>query len=196
MLMPTFLQFLQEFRQASSLPNRRVVVVTDNAGYHKANAHRGWREAHAAEFALDFLPPYSPELNPIERVWKLSRRLCLHNCYFDALDDVIKTVEEQFNVGTPTKPSADYAHLLKTLCSGSGCPRNLSARQPVGQLLPSSNGSPEIHRCMISSWSPPATRSSGPAVDDAQIAEHRSPPARECEPGLARASTNKAAFAG
>jgi transposase len=28
--------------------------------------------------ALDFLPPYSPELNPVERVWKLTRRLCLH----------------------------------------------------------------------------------------------------------------------
>src|SRR5438034_3701942 len=28
-----------------------------------------------SRFALDFLPPYSPELNPIERVWKLTRRL-------------------------------------------------------------------------------------------------------------------------
>ena len=107
----TFLQFLQEFRQASSLPNRRVVVITDNAGYHKANAHRGWREAHAAEFALDFLPPYSPELNPIERVWKLTRRLCLHNCYFDALDDVIQTVEEQFNTW------GDANETLRRLCA-------------------------------------------------------------------------------
>jgi len=40
------------------------VVISDNARYHKAVAHGAWREQHAAEFALDFLPPYNPELNP------------------------------------------------------------------------------------------------------------------------------------
>jgi transposase len=47
-------------------------------------------------FALDFLPPYSPELNPIERVWKLTRRLCLHNRYFGFLESVMNAVEDQF----------------------------------------------------------------------------------------------------
>ncbi|MGH9628662.1 MAG: transposase [Bryobacteraceae bacterium] len=46
--------------------------------------------------ALDFFPPYSPELNPIERVWKLTRRLCLHNRYFGFLETVIEAVESQF----------------------------------------------------------------------------------------------------
>jgi transposase len=47
-------------------------------------------------FRLDFLPPYSPDLNPIERVWKLTRRLCLHNVYFPKLDQVRETAERQF----------------------------------------------------------------------------------------------------
>src|SRR2546429_3302235 len=47
-----------------------------------------WRRKVAGHFCLHFLPPYSPELNPIERVWKLVRRRCLHNRYFAALDDV------------------------------------------------------------------------------------------------------------
>jgi transposase len=51
----------------------------------------------ATRFALDFLPPYSPELNPIERVWKLTRRNCLHNRYFSQLSDLIEDVENQFN---------------------------------------------------------------------------------------------------
>ena len=46
--------------QASSHPHRRVVVISDNARDDKAVDHRAWREQHAAEFALDFLPPYSP----------------------------------------------------------------------------------------------------------------------------------------
>jgi len=35
-------------------------------------------------------------LNPIERVWKLTRRLRLHNRYFPTLELVIEEVEEQF----------------------------------------------------------------------------------------------------
>ena len=35
---------------------------------------------------LEFLPAYSPELNPIERVWKLTRRLCTHDTYFEKID--------------------------------------------------------------------------------------------------------------
>ena len=50
----------------------------------------------ATRFALDFLPPYSPELNPIERVWKLTRRNCLHNRYFSQLSDLVEDVENQF----------------------------------------------------------------------------------------------------
>ncbi|MBI5280815.1 MAG: transposase [Candidatus Solibacter usitatus] len=45
---------------------------------------------------MSFLPPYSPDLNPLEGVWKLTRRSCLHNRYFPELEDVMRDVEEQF----------------------------------------------------------------------------------------------------
>jgi hypothetical protein len=44
---------------------------------------------------LDYLPPYSPELNPIEQVWKLTRRQCPHNRYFPVLVEVVAVVETQ-----------------------------------------------------------------------------------------------------
>ena len=72
------------------------MVITDNARYHHARLHQDWREQQAPGFTLEFLPPYSPELNPIERVWKLTRRLCLHNRYFAKLDEVIAAVETEF----------------------------------------------------------------------------------------------------
>jgi transposase len=75
---------------------RRVVVISDNAKYHHAWLHKDWRARHAADFALNYLPPYSPELNPIERVWKLTRRRCLHNRYFAKLEEVIAAVEAEF----------------------------------------------------------------------------------------------------
>ena len=92
----TFHRFLKRLRQASSRSGRRVVVIADNARYHHAKLHADWRNNQAPHFVLDFLPPYSPDLNPIERLWKLTRKLCLHNRYFPTLDDVIQSVESKF----------------------------------------------------------------------------------------------------
>jgi transposase len=113
----TFFEFMKELYQTSLTRGCCVVVITDHAKYHHARLHRQWREEHAPEFELDYLPPYSPELNPIERVWKLIRRLCLHNRCFPLLQEVMTTVEAEF-VGwaNPNEPSDDYAQLLKTLC--------------------------------------------------------------------------------
>lgn len=92
----TFHRFLKRLRQASSRSGRRVVVIADNARYHHAKLHADWRNNQAPHFVLDFLPPYSPDLNPIERLWKLTRKLCLHNRYFPTLDDVVQSVESKF----------------------------------------------------------------------------------------------------
>lgn len=81
--------------ETSTTSGRRAGVITDNAKYHHARLHRPWREEQAAEFVL-CLQPRSPESNPIERVWKLTRRLCLHNRYFPLLQDVTTTVETEF----------------------------------------------------------------------------------------------------
>jgi transposase len=90
-------RFLKQLRQKSLRAHRRVVVILDNAKYHHALLHKAWRQQALPSFALHFLPPYSPELNPIERVWKLTRRLCLHNTYFPELDYVCEAVEQQFD---------------------------------------------------------------------------------------------------
>ncbi len=92
----TFFAFLKKLRQRATRPGRRVVVVLDNARFHHARLHRQWRKECEGRFALLHLPPYSPELNTIERTWKLTRRLCTHNRYFATLNEVITTVERQF----------------------------------------------------------------------------------------------------
>ena len=76
----SFWEFLKVFKEASAVGGRRVLAISDNAQYHRSKLHLNWRLEQTPGFGLDFLPPYSPELNPIERVWKLTRRL-LHNRY-------------------------------------------------------------------------------------------------------------------
>jgi len=91
-----FWHFMLDLRQKGKVPGRRIVAISDNAKYHHARIHLPWRTDVAHQLQLHFLPPYSPELNPIERVWKLTRRNCLHNRYFAHLQEVIEAVEGQF----------------------------------------------------------------------------------------------------
>ena len=104
-------QFLKQLHHKSLRSARRAVVVLDNAKYHHALLHKAWREEVKPRFSLDFLPPYSPELNPIERVWKLTRRLCLHNVYFPKLDQVCISAERQFDQWSAG------SNALKKLCA-------------------------------------------------------------------------------
>ena len=55
-----------------------LALVLDNAKYHHARVLQPWLHQHRKLLTPLFLPPYSPELNPIERVWKLTRRLATH----------------------------------------------------------------------------------------------------------------------
>lgn len=71
---------------------KTMVVVLDNARFHHAKALSSWLEKHSENFSLGFLPIYSPESNHIERVWKLLRRLCTHNQYFEQLEDLRQAV--------------------------------------------------------------------------------------------------------
>lgn len=92
----TFLCFLQELVRHQRR-GRKMVVILDNARWHHATMLKPWLKEHHRVLRLDFLPPYSPELNPIERVWKLTRRLRTHNRYFALLEALVEAVFEQFN---------------------------------------------------------------------------------------------------
>jgi len=104
-------RFLRKLRKAARRRGRKVVVIIDNAKYHHATLHLEWRKAQHPDFVLLFLPPYSPQLNPIERVWKLLRRLWLHNRYFPTLTELVEIVDAQFTVWA--RPNT----VLRRLCS-------------------------------------------------------------------------------
>lgn len=103
--------FLRRLRRSSRRRGRRVFVIIDNARYHHASLHAEWRRLQEPGFVLLFLPPYSPNLNPIERVWKLLRKLWLHNRYFPTLAELIQIVDRQFTAWA--RPNS----ALRKLCS-------------------------------------------------------------------------------
>jgi transposase len=102
--------FLRKLERISTQGGRHVVVIADNARYHHASLHEQWRAEVMDHFGLHFLPPYSPELNPIERVWKLIRRCCLHNQYFPTLESVLAAIAPRLRAWSRPNPT------LRRLC--------------------------------------------------------------------------------
>lgn len=92
----TFGEFLVKLLKRKAR-NKKMVVILDNARYHHAILLNPWLLKYQDKITLLFLPPYSPDLNPIERVWKLTRRLCTHNQYFPDLSGLVDKVTTRMN---------------------------------------------------------------------------------------------------
>jgi|APLak6261659701_1056019.scaffolds.fasta_scaffold17677_1 transposase len=83
-------------------PDTAITLVMDNARYQRCDKVM----AKAKEFRIDllFLPPYSPNLNLIERLWKFTKKQCLYNRYYEtfhqfkaAIDDCLDKVKSTFS---------------------------------------------------------------------------------------------------
>ena len=83
----SFKKFLKKVLK--QLKNKRVVMVLDNVQYHHAKKLKGFLAKNEERLELLFLPPYSPDLNPMERVWWLMRKRITHNRACISLDDRI-----------------------------------------------------------------------------------------------------------
>jgi transposase len=64
---------------------KKILLVLDNARYHHAKILQPWLDSVSDLLELFFLPPYSPDLNPIEMLWKKTRREVTHNRFFSSL---------------------------------------------------------------------------------------------------------------
>lgn len=76
-------------------PHKKYVFILDNAGWHKTKVILNILEKHKEWIAVEFIPPYSPELNPIETCWKVTRNAITKSQYFSRIDDM-KAALEQF----------------------------------------------------------------------------------------------------
>lgn len=74
-------------------PRRKVLLFVDNDRAHDAKAVRKLLDKHQERIQLEWLPPYSPELNPQEDIWQHRRRRVTHNHYFEELAPLLEAVE-------------------------------------------------------------------------------------------------------
>lgn len=114
----TTIESIRDFLQAYPAPEgKKYALVMDNTPWHK-KTKRLIQEESLEEYsdilgAVEFikLPPYSPDLNPIEQVWRITRKENTHNVFFSSKDELANTVDNAFSEWS--KPNDQ----LRTLCS-------------------------------------------------------------------------------
>ena len=67
-------------------PGAHAIVVLDGAGWHQ----QGGKLRVPGNLTLLHLPPYAPELNPVEQIWQFLRQNQLSNRVFDGYDAIVE----------------------------------------------------------------------------------------------------------
>jgi len=89
-----FGDYLRQLLEANS--ERRLVLVIDNASYHRTKAVRTLLDDHADHVFVIWLPKYSPELNLIEGLWGYLKKSALNNYFFGAIESLEAALHEAF----------------------------------------------------------------------------------------------------
>lgn len=89
-----FLEFLE-----SLYPGKRILLLWDGAPWHRGKV-KEYLKRKNKHFWIELLyfPPYSPDLNPQEHVWKSAKRYACHNSeasFLDKLDKFSKYIREK-----------------------------------------------------------------------------------------------------
>lgn len=74
-------------------PSKKYVFILDNAGFHKTDIVMELFEEHKERIIVEFIPPYSPELNPIETCWKVTKNAVTKSQYFKTIDSMQEVLE-------------------------------------------------------------------------------------------------------
>lgn len=87
----TYITFLQQVLAKTRKP---LILIHDNAPYHPSKAVRAFCAQHAHRLTVYELPPYSPDYNPIEKLWKQVKKERIHLHYFPTFESLTEKVEE------------------------------------------------------------------------------------------------------
>ena len=101
-----FISFLEHLL-VTKYPTGRVVLVMDNAAYHKSAPSLAALSLFEHRVLVIWLPTYCSELNPIERYWRhLKDRACANKLQ-DSISEVVKTAEntmwDQNSIEAPSR---------------------------------------------------------------------------------------------
>ncbi len=74
-------------------PTQKLVLVWDNCGWHRGSKVVEWIEQDGNTKTIHF-PPYTPDLNPQEHVWKAGRKAISHNHYIQKIEETAERFKD------------------------------------------------------------------------------------------------------
>jgi transposase len=86
-----FIQFLHQLHKAS--PAKKLMIILDNGSIHKSKKVQSFVNKHDW-VKLFFLPPYSPEYNPIERFWHWLKQKVYGCKSFTKMEDLTQQIRK------------------------------------------------------------------------------------------------------
>ena len=90
----TYQEFLEQLLAA--YPNRNIILVEDSAPYHTSKTMKAFKEQHKDHLSVEPLPVFSPDYNPIEKLWRNTKSDATHLKYFKTFDDLRAAVVQTF----------------------------------------------------------------------------------------------------
>ena len=92
----TMIQTAEILAEISKLyPKKKIMLLWDGAGWHRGSvAQQAIREHDISQI---YFPPYSPDLNPQEHVWKKGRSEVTHNRFIPKIEPVAKELVDYLN---------------------------------------------------------------------------------------------------
>lgn len=103
----SFVQFIQRFITVLE-PTKRYVFILDNAPAHKAKMTQEFIKSVSKNIFVEFLPPYSPQLNCIETCWKIVRHDVTSSNYFKTIDALKNGIEMFLDITTFMLKTSNY----------------------------------------------------------------------------------------
>jgi transposase len=86
----SFQDFLQYVVKEN--PQKHIVMVLDNARIHHAKLLKPFLRKNSQRLTLIFLPPYSPNLNLLERIWKWLKESVISNRFHSSKEEIRASV--------------------------------------------------------------------------------------------------------
>ena len=89
--------FLDEANKIIASSNKQQILILDNASWHKAKSLK-W-----GKIKPFYLPPYSPDFNPIERAWLVIKNEFFSSFVTDNIDELLEQLCEAIQSFTTSK---------------------------------------------------------------------------------------------
>ena len=86
---------------------KKLVIVIDGAGYHRSYEMQDFYKENEDYLHVEYLPSYSPELNPIEMSWRETKKWLAKRCWKDK-SELKEELRSAFNEGISMVPIYDY----------------------------------------------------------------------------------------